>query len=631
MKDKYLKAINITSRAKFAEIQRDLEKNFELINNPEFRIAVTGEFKAGKSTLINKLFLKKNILFTDTQEATAVPTEITFGKEPQVAVYPYTKKLQSIGDGEECRSFDVVTGEGDPEIYNKVTQDLLKSLTSADTPEGRAHIADTVSRVRLSWKDPNLSGFVIIDTPGVNSTNESVVNTTYQILPKADLNLFVTTATQLSQAEINFLKKKIFGSGFVKNILLINYDPDFTSETSLTNIESTIRSQLANIGYHEVEIIPVNLREKDTLSSLTMLGEKVNNDAVVDDDDLTDINSLFDERPKSNIEEISEPHPHSTLSEVEKRLVKHIKENALEGRKLKAKSAFDNLVSKAILQCEIEIEALKKSPEELEAIREKIKESEKELKKKYNDLASNFLDELRILQKDHLSNIDKNIHRIESDFTAKTKLCSDLSELQRYLKASEESLRADLENMLVETALQTHQKVKELEGKYQLELKGETKKWMEKAETELEIKKGKLQDTLDKTPGALIWIGEVVIFDMLLPFGFLIGILARLISGFIPMIKDLLPSKLANQFIQNTILGHLNKQFDQIRSEIRNNVNTSYEEAYESILVAWEENSETVVNSVNEPLLKAMKESNNPEREKVLITVLEELKVLEAN
>lgn len=42
----------------------------------KIRIAVTGTFKTGKSTLINRVFLRDNVLFADVLEAPAAPRRV---------------------------------------------------------------------------------------------------------------------------------------------------------------------------------------------------------------------------------------------------------------------------------------------------------------------------------------------------------------------------------------------------------------------------------------------------------------------------------------------------------------------------------------------------------------------------
>ena len=64
-------AVQMAESIKNAELVRALEKVAEEISGDTLRVVVLGDFKAGKSTLINTLFLKDNLLPVDYLEATA--------------------------------------------------------------------------------------------------------------------------------------------------------------------------------------------------------------------------------------------------------------------------------------------------------------------------------------------------------------------------------------------------------------------------------------------------------------------------------------------------------------------------------------------------------------------------------
>ena len=95
MEERFKEAIALMHRADYRKIADRLHKELAALHAAAYRIAVIGEFKAGKSTLINLVFLKDNILFTDVMEATAVPTEIGYGEEGRLEITPYKTGVYS--------------------------------------------------------------------------------------------------------------------------------------------------------------------------------------------------------------------------------------------------------------------------------------------------------------------------------------------------------------------------------------------------------------------------------------------------------------------------------------------------------------------------------------------------------
>ena len=176
---RFKNAIELVNRAGYTLIGKQLKKELDSLKSETYKIAVVGEYKTGKSTLINRIFLKDDILFTDIMEATAVPTEISYGTEKVLEVIPFENEKDRIIIKDPC-------------------SEDIKLHTSAQTPEGRARISQNTSRVKLSWPANNLDGLILFDTPGINSINSAVIATTYRILPETDLVLFVTGDKQQS-------------------------------------------------------------------------------------------------------------------------------------------------------------------------------------------------------------------------------------------------------------------------------------------------------------------------------------------------------------------------------------------------------------------------------------------------
>ena len=146
----------------------------ERIANGRFHVAVVGEFKRGKSTLINAL-VGEEVVPTGVLPLTAVAIAISFGR-PVV---------------------NVKTIEG--ESFEVSRRDVADFVTESGNPGNFRH----VDRVEVSGAWPMLeSGVVLVDTPGVSSIYEHNTEVARNALLDADGAVLVLAAdAPISAAE----------------------------------------------------------------------------------------------------------------------------------------------------------------------------------------------------------------------------------------------------------------------------------------------------------------------------------------------------------------------------------------------------------------------------------------------
>lgn len=116
----------------------------ERLCSGRFSISVVGEFKRGKSTLVNAL-LGEDVVPTGAVPLTAIRTELAFG-DPEVVVEFLDGRLQHVG-----------------------LHDLAGYVTEAGNPGNRMEVVR--ASVRGQW-DLLAGGVVLVDTPGVGSVYE---------------------------------------------------------------------------------------------------------------------------------------------------------------------------------------------------------------------------------------------------------------------------------------------------------------------------------------------------------------------------------------------------------------------------------------------------------------------------
>jgi GTP-binding protein EngB required for normal cell division len=145
-----------------------------------FHLAVVGQFKRGKSSLMNAV-IGREVLPTGVLPLTSAITTLCYGPKDRVVLRHRGWALEQEVTLSELA--DYVTARGNPGNEREVV-------------EARVELP-----VRLLRR-----GLHFIDTPGVGSSRQENTATTYTFLPQADAIIFVTSVdAPLSEAEERFL------------------------------------------------------------------------------------------------------------------------------------------------------------------------------------------------------------------------------------------------------------------------------------------------------------------------------------------------------------------------------------------------------------------------------------------
>lgn len=157
----------ISYREKLGALKQRLEEK-------RFHLAVLGQFKRGKSTLLNAL-LGDDVLPTSVIPLTSIPTFVEYGPELKAKVV-----MQSSEDGE------VFAGESACQL----AEFLSDYVTEERNPSNRRGVRD----VEVEHPSPILRrGVVLIDTPGIGSTFRHTTEATLNFLPQCDAALFIVS------------------------------------------------------------------------------------------------------------------------------------------------------------------------------------------------------------------------------------------------------------------------------------------------------------------------------------------------------------------------------------------------------------------------------------------------------
>ena len=211
-----------------------LERALTAVGDPSVNVVVVGEFKQGKSSLINSL-LNAKVCAVDDDIATAVPTVVRHGAEQRA--WALTRPSGAPIDTESTKNaitfsdvpaFETEVGPGDPGI----------TVTGVEVEIPRRLLED---------------GLVLIDTPGVGGLGSAHSTAALGALSVANAVIFVSDASQeFTRAEIDFLSQALELCPHVLCVMTkIDFYPDWRRVVEIN------KGHLARTGF-DVRIQPLS-------------------------------------------------------------------------------------------------------------------------------------------------------------------------------------------------------------------------------------------------------------------------------------------------------------------------------------------------------------------------------------
>jgi hypothetical protein len=241
-----LAVVDLGRQAAGAYGRPDLVQRLDLtrrrLTDPAVYVMVVGEFKQGKSSLVNAL-VESTVCPVDDDVATAVPTAVRFADVPSAHV---------VYEAE---------GSADPQMDAIPFTDLPVYASETGNPGNERRVRS----VEVGIASPVLSGgLVLVDTPGVGGLGSVHSAITMAALPMADALVFVTDASQeLSAPEFDFLQR---ARDLCPNVVLALTKIDFYGEWR--RIMRLDLGRLQEVGL-AIEVLPVS----STLQTLAIASD----------------------------------------------------------------------------------------------------------------------------------------------------------------------------------------------------------------------------------------------------------------------------------------------------------------------------------------------------------------------
>ncbi len=174
-----------------ADLRRRLEQTKDRLLDPSVRVIVVGEFKQGKSQLVNAL-VNAPVCPVDDDIATTVTTSVRYGEHSAAFVLAQRSSSGTIESGARVERTELAVAE------------LAQFVSERADPEpGREAIGAEVLLPRKLLQ----GGLTLVDSPGVGGLTSAHALTTLAALPSAHALLFVSDASQeYTEPEIQFLR-----------------------------------------------------------------------------------------------------------------------------------------------------------------------------------------------------------------------------------------------------------------------------------------------------------------------------------------------------------------------------------------------------------------------------------------
>jgi len=228
--------------SKYEITKGELERTEELIEkleNQEITISVIGQFKRGKSTLVNAI-LEDKILPVGIVPVTAVITTIEYGDK-------------------------AATVHFDNGVIKEIGFDEMSSFIN-EQENNDNHLG--VSKVALYCPSPFLKkGLTFVDTPGVGSVHQKNSDAAYSYVKESDAVIFMLSVdSPINQIEIDFLKNaKEYAAKFYFAVNKI----DSIDRSDLEEYLAYCRTLICKLmGVDSIQLFPVSAKTSEGVQAL---------------------------------------------------------------------------------------------------------------------------------------------------------------------------------------------------------------------------------------------------------------------------------------------------------------------------------------------------------------------------
>ncbi len=312
------------------ELARKLAEN-------QFQVVVMGEFKRGKSSLINALIGRPLL---------------------PVAAVPLTSVVTVVRHGSEARAFVEFQGG-----HHRET--AIGSIVDFISEERNPKNEKRVKRVVVEAPAPFLAdGTLLVDTPGSGSVYRHNTEVAQKYMPEADAVILVLSADPpISQAEVEFLHSV---RRWARKLFVVQNKTDYLEPSDLqASLEFTRKVMENALGDQQAPVIPISAK-------LALQGRSANDDGKVAASGLGELESQL----------------HGFLAVEKARVLRQTVVSRAAG-----------LADRAIFDIDLRLRVAQATADEWKMLSKKIRESVDDAKRQQFELTALYNNELKLHEK----------------------------------------------------------------------------------------------------------------------------------------------------------------------------------------------------------------------------------------
>ncbi len=543
---------------KFAPKQsRKLENLQKSMARHGLKIVVMGDFKSGKSTLINKVFLKKDLLPIDYREATAVPTRLTDGALCMRAYAP-----NSAQPAIELPDVDAAT--------------LAQYITAPEGAE-RAELADKYSHIDVSMPGILPPGITLVDTPGLNTTNIRVIEGTQKEARDADGIIYVCRAAQLSMSQRETIRD-LCGNRvqqFPLHVVL-------TAATSQTpaQVEAIRRDIEADLSNHGIiarcSVFHINARTERGISIAPVAPQAPVSHGMR----RRSFGTAAAEAPAAPATEVAAaPGLNDGLKST---LESFINNEVYRGKIARVARELKPILESILSALELRIETSSKSEEQLSAMKEELRRK----KRLYMEVVEDILTDVRKAQLVYKQSVTKAIQDIQTDCEKRLDNTQDAGALWAVVDSMKTSIPAEIALKIESLTLDYQTDVRHISRKYQQDLQSRLK--LDTTSEEIVLDMG----ILSKIPGWLVTTLDYVLVISTSPLPWFADIPLRILAGKLDWLKKFLPASVAADLLRKKVSGTVKTALETLKSNMLIQQDNNFRECLESLQYELTNNSQ---------------------------------------
>lgn len=567
-------------------VSPELVDTMDRLSHPLYRIAVIGKFQTGKSTFINQVFLDGGPLFEEKiadnppsggdanaslvtgvgRCTTAVTTEVAFGETPVLEVYPWKTVTDSAnvdveGEGKKQITVEVREAPGTPKVIANPTPKDVAEATTAFTDMERLEKSRSIAYAKLLWPREELADYVLLDTPGIDDPIPEIINnTTYRVVPGADTAIIILEPKMLEQAELDFLRSKVFSSGLTRILALVSYKPNRQKIGSAARQEilDAIKAQLHGIGR---ETIPVELY-------------------------------CFDESVEG-----------AALNSPEKIrgfIMQYLLGSVGASRSAKAAHLLRAALRNALISVKTKEAMLRKSEDERREAARRIASEEKNASEQFDRLTREIGEDIDDIRHAALSSIRKGLSDIVNRHNKEFDSCQSIADVQKKLKSLNAEVKPDVEDVLFRAGEEAKIAIRRLATQYGDKVSVAMAPLRETMTTELELNPG----LLASIPETLVVLVDYWLTTVILPTPFFIDIFLRWLAEKSDAFRNILPTTIARDLMIRYVRGMFSEQVEGAGEKMLHHVEEAFasikRQTSESIRQIWRDESGAVRDSLTE-------------------------------